>query len=153
MSAIDPNGPFLDSALVCEKVLQEQDGVVSAIRIIDRIYFVMGPDRQLLFPRQPITFLIIFKSGSARGRYAVQVRREQPSGEVSGPLFEPPVLFEGEDRGVNLVVNAMFEPDQEGLYRFDVLFVRPESPEQSERITRIPLRAIFQPMATVGPPG
>ena len=47
------DGPFLQSALICEKVLQEQDGVLSAIRIIDRIYFVIGPDGQLFGAAAP----------------------------------------------------------------------------------------------------
>lgn len=143
---MDGDGPFLQTAMICERVLQEQDGVVSAIRVIDRIFFILGPDGQPLNPKHPITFLIMFKSGAARGRYSVQVEREQPSGHKSGPLFEAPVLCEGEERGVNLIVNATFEPEQEGLYWFDVLF-------EGKRITRIPLRAVFQPIPTVGPPG
>jgi hypothetical protein len=141
----DPGGPHLQAALICERVLQEQDGVVSAIRIIDRVFFILGGDGQPLSPRHPITFLISFKAGSARGRFTVEVRREKPSGE-QGPGFEAPVFFEGEERGVNLVINAEFEPDQEGLYWFDVLF-------EGDRVTRIPLRAIYQPLPTARPPG
>lgn len=37
-------GPFLSAALLCEKVLVEQDGIKSAIRIIDRVtHAVLGP--------------------------------------------------------------------------------------------------------------
>lgn len=149
-------GPFLQTALICERVLQEQDGVVSAIRIIDRLFFMLGDDGQPANPRHPVTFLITFKSGAARGRYAIQVEREQPSGERSGPLFEAPLFLEGEERGVNLVVQAIFEPEQEGLYWFDVFFVVPSTTQEGARrtcVTRVPLRAIFQPMPTVGPPG
>lgn len=119
--------------------------MVSAIRIIDRVFFIFGEDGQPLNPRYPVTFLISFKSGSARGRYKVEVQREKPSGEL-GSVFQAPVFFEGEERGVNLVINAQFEPDQEGLYWFDVLF-------EGSRVTRIPLRAIYQPLPTAGPPG
>jgi hypothetical protein len=141
---VNGDGPHLQSALVCERVLQEQDGVMSAIRIIDRIFFLLGPDGQPVDAAHPIIFLISFKSGSARGRYTVTVEREKPSGERSGS-FQAPVLFEGEERGVNLVVNAQFEPDQDGLYWFDVLF-------EDQRVTRIPLRAVYQPLPTAGPP-
>lgn len=137
------DGPFLTAAFVCERVLQEQDGAVSAIRIIDRVFFILGEDGQPINPQHPITFLISFKAGQARGRFTVTVRREQPSGE-EGPVFEAPVFFEGEDRGVNLIVNAAFAPDQEGLYWYDVLF-------EGNRVTRIPLRAIYQPLPTAGP--
>jgi hypothetical protein len=137
------DGPYLTAAVICERVLQEQDGVVSAIRIIDRVFFVAGPDGQPLNPQHPVTFLIQFKSGAARGRFTVKVDREKPSGE-QGPVFEAPVFFEGEERGVNLVVNAAFEPDQEGLYWFGVIF-------EDQCVTRIPLRAIYQPLPVAGP--
>ncbi len=31
------SGPYLIAALLCEKVLQEKDGIISVIRMIDRI--------------------------------------------------------------------------------------------------------------------
>jgi hypothetical protein len=138
-------GPHLQVAAVCDRVLQEQDGTISAIRIIDRATFVAGDDGRPVEGRQPVVFLIAFKSGAARGRFTVELLREKPSGE-QGPVLQAPVFFEGEDRGVNLILNAIFEPDQEGLYWYDVLF-------EGERVTRIPLRAIFQPMPTAGPGG
>lgn len=141
----DAGGPYIQAALICERVLQEQDGVVSAIRVIDRVHFVASPDGQLLNPQHPITFLISFKAASARGRYTIEVEREKPSGERS-PVLQAPAFFEGEERGVNLIVQAVFEPDQEGLYWFDVLF-------EGERVTRIPLRAIYQPLPTADPAG
>jgi hypothetical protein len=136
----DAGGPHLSSALVCERLLTEQDGTVSVIRMIDRVTFVTDPEGTLLQPQHPVTLLISFKSGAARGTYTVEVRREKPSGEQS-TILTAPVFFEGEDRGANLVINAMFEPDQQGLYWFDVFFA-------GERVTRIPLRAIYQPLPT-----
>jgi len=139
----DPGGPFLQAALFCERVLQEQDGVVSAIRVIDRVVFATAPDGSRMQPEHPVTLLITLKAGGARGRFSVGVSVEKPSGQA-GARFEAPVFLEGEDRGVNIVVVMGFAPDQEGLYWHDVAF-------QGDRITRIPLRAIFQPAPTVGP--
>src|SRR3954454_17217696 len=141
----DPGGPHLTAALTCERVLQEADGVVSAIRLIDRVIFLAEPDGSLVAAQHPFTFLLSFKSGSARGRFKIRVRVEKPSGE-DAPLLEAPVFFEGEERGVNVVVQALFEPDQEGLYWYDVFF-------EDTRVTRMPLRAIFQPRPIAGPPG
>jgi hypothetical protein len=31
------DGPYLIAALICEKVLQEKDGTVSIIRMVDRV--------------------------------------------------------------------------------------------------------------------
>ena len=61
-----------------------------------------------------------------------------PSGE-RGPVAEASVLMEGEDRGVNLIADTAFAPEQQGLYWFDVLL-------DGELFTRIPLRAVFQQM-------
>lgn len=139
------DGPYLATAVICERVLQEQDGVISAIRMVDRVFFVADPDGNLLQAQHPIWFLITFKAGAARGSYTVEIRREKPSGE-EGPLIQAPVLFEGEERGVNLIIQGAFEPDQEGLYWFEVLF-------EGNRVTRIPLRAIYQQLPVAGPGG
>jgi hypothetical protein len=132
----DPGGPFLQAALICDRVLTEQDGVISAVRIIDRIFFLTDDEGKPVQPQQPCTLLVAFKAGAARGSYSVEIRREKPSTEWS-TLLTAPMFFEGEDRGANLVVNMMFEPDQQGLYWYDVLF-------EGTRVTRIPLRAIYQ---------
>ena len=142
LAGVNRDGPHLQTAVFCERVLQEQDGVVSAIRMVDRIGFVTNDDGEPIQRQHPLTLLVMFKSGSARGTFTLSVRREKPSGEQDGVL-EAPVFFEGEERGVNLILSLNFEPDQQGLYWFDVLF-------EGERATRIPLRAIFQRLPTAG---
>ncbi len=139
---IDPGGPHLQAALICERVLEEKDGYISAIRIVDRVFFAVSPDGELVQAQHPVVFLVAFKSGSARGTYSVEIRRERPSGERD-TILNAPMFFEGEERGVNLVVQAAFAPDQAGLYWFDVYF-------EGDRVTRIPLRAIYQPLPTAG---
>jgi hypothetical protein len=148
----DPTGPYLQAAIICERVLQEQDGAISAIRIIDRLtHFVQGPDVPDTLPpfQQRIALLVAFKSGAARGRHTIRLDLEKPSGEQA-PLGQFPVHFEGEERGVNLVINTDFQPDQEGLYWFDVSLG--DERLGSQRLTRMPLRVMYQP-APVGPPG
>jgi hypothetical protein len=136
-------GPHLAAALICERTLQEQDGTISMIRVVDRVTFLQNPQGELLQPQQPVTLVVMLKSGEARGSYKVQVRQEKPSGE-DDQVLETAILLEGEDRGVNLIVNLGWEPDQAGLYWFDVFF-------EGERVTRMPLRAVFQPLPKVGP--
>jgi hypothetical protein len=136
-------GPYITAAFICEKTLQEQDGVLSAIRIIDRITFTTTSDGTLLQPRQALTFVITLKSGQARGTYTVSITQEMPSGQQA-PFVEAPILLEGEDRGVNLILNGVFEPDEAGLYWWDVRF-------DGTLLTRIPLRAVFLPVP--GTPG
>lgn len=140
--SLEPTGPFVQAALVCEKVLQEQNGVVSAIRIIDRIFFLLGPDGQPTVPQHPIVFLIAFKSGAAQGTLPIEVVREDPSTQRS-TVLQAQVLFEGGERGANLIVQTAFEPPEPGLYWFDVLV-------SSRLTTRMPLRAVYQSPPTTG---
>jgi hypothetical protein len=134
---IDPTGPHLAAAVICERVIQEQDGGTTAIRVIDRVTFVSHEGSERL--PQPIWFLIKLTSGAARGSGKVRVEVEKPSTERA-VVFEAGVFFEGEDRGVNVVLNALFAPAEAGLYWYDVFY-------GADRLTRIPLRAIFQTLA------
>lgn len=135
----ETRGPFLAAAVLCEKVLEEKDGVLSAIRMVDRIVqTAVGPAGPEEMPPVPVnlTALIAFKSGGARGRHSLRLRPEAPSG-LRLPEVSLPVLFEGEDRGHNVLLNLALQADQEGLYWFDVLL-------DEQMVTRIPLRVVYQ---------
>src|ERR1700736_4045097 len=128
--------PYLAAALICERVLEEKDGANSLIRLVDRI-MVQAQGQQVPgeMPVVPIslTAFIAFKSGQARGRFAVTLTPRTPSGfKLAGPTV--PLLFEGEgDRGINLRIGLNFQVQEEGLYWFDVLL-------DDEVLTRMPLR-------------
>ena len=75
-------GPYLSSALLCEKVLVENDGVKSAIRIVDRINHspIVSDTAEAMKPFDlPLFLLLKFKSGSARGPMLLKVRFNAPS--------------------------------------------------------------------------
>ena len=132
-------GPYLTAALICEKVLQEKDDVASIIRIVDRIVVTANASNSPeVMPTTTINLniLISLKSGKARGRHTVRLRTEAPSG-LKLPDQLLPVLFEGEDRGANLIINANMAVDQEGVYWFDVFL-------EERLLTRIPLRILYQ---------
>ncbi len=133
------DGPYLTAALICEKVLQEKDETVSIIRMIDRVTLTVpasaSPETLPPLPLNLSAFISL-KSGSARGRQTVKWRTETPSGiKLAEQLL--PVLFEGEDRGTNLILTLNIVVDQEGVYWFDVLL-------EDELLTRIPLRILYQ---------
>src|SRR6266699_2905162 len=100
--------PYLNAAVICEKGLQEKDETLSVIRMIDRFNVTVSalgsPENLPPIPLN-LTVLISLKSGKARGRSTVKLRIESPSG-LKLPDQLLPVLFEGEDRGVNLVMNV-----------------------------------------------
>ena len=100
--------------------------------------FGILPDAEGPTPEK-LTLLVTLKSGGARGSYTLKVTLENPVGTSID--FAPPatVFLEGEERGVALIVPFAFAPEMQGLYWFDVYF-------EDERLTRVPLRAIFQPV-------
>jgi hypothetical protein len=133
------DGPFLGAALLCESVLQEKDGRLSVIRIVNRITTqttaASAPEKM-----PPVTInvtaLISFRAGFARGSFSVKLRPVTPSGRKM-PEVSIPILMEGEDRGHNLVLPISFQATEEGLYWFDVLLT-------DRLITRIPLRLLYR---------
>lgn len=132
-------GPHLSAAVLCERVLEEKDGVLTLVRLVDRIIVTaQGPDAPTSLPPTVVNFWIVvsLKSGAARGRSVVKIRPEQPSGQQMDPI-ELTVHFEGEDRGANLILNMGFNVEQEGLYWFDILL-------DERLITRVPLRILYQ---------
>jgi hypothetical protein len=142
MSNGERGGPYLTGAFLCEKVLQEKDGVLSAIRIIDRFISSAGVDAPAQLPPIQISgqLIIMFKSGDARGSYTVGIRPVTPSGRVT-PTLSVPILFEGDaDRGSNLNLAVGFEAKEEGVYWFDILL-------NDELVTRVPVRVIYQRLA------
>ena len=129
------SGPFISMALICERVLQERDGVVSLIRVVDRFY-VHGTAKEMPQSQITGTLMIGMKSGFQRGKMHVKVKLRTPSGKEL-PEQEFPVLFEGEDRGIGVIAPFNLGVDEEGLYWFDVFL-------EENLITRIPIRVVYQ---------
>ena len=134
-------GPYLSAAMLCEKVLTEQDTVKSAIRIIDRI------NRSAVGPKPPsemkpfeyeLVLLLKFKSGRARGVHNIKIQPVKPSGELM-PAITNNVLFEGEeDRGVDIIGQIHFTFEQTGIYWIHIYL-------NDVQMTQIPLRITYIP--------
>jgi hypothetical protein len=143
------DGPYLEAAFICERILQEIDGVKSAVRIVDRV------NRGAIGPNPPadmapfsyqLTIFIRFKSGRARGNGQVQIQPMKPSGETKTAL-RIPVLFEGEeDRGIDLNLPLMITFDQTGVWWFNIKL-------DGSFVTRIPFRVVYIPQFTPPPTG
>jgi hypothetical protein len=140
-------GPWIATAVICDQVLQEADGVFSAIRMVDRLtQSASGPAVPENMP--PVTvnrkLLVTLKADKARGRHKVLLRPEKPSGEKMATI-DMPVHFEGEERGVTLVVELQLALDEEGLYWFDLYLERSDEDGDDVLLTRVPLRLVYQP--------
>ena len=142
---ISPNGPYLNAALICEKVLQEKDEAISIIRVVDRVT-VTSAASSLPGNMQSISLnlnaFLSFRSGAAKGKNTIKWVMEEPSG-VRGPEQLLPALFEGEDRGTNFILSLPLTVNQEGVYWFDIFL-------EDQLLTRVPLRILYQ---QIGPQG
>jgi len=125
--------PYLTAAFFCEKVLEEKNGSLSAIRIADRVE-VEEPSFELpkdVKPGFALSALVAVKSGPAKGKFTLKIVSESPSGKRSeGPVL--PVTLEGGDHGQNFIVNFVMHLGEQGVYWFDVIF-------EEQVLTRIPL--------------
>ena len=136
-------GPYVQAACICEMVLMEGTGVASLIRIIDTLEHIQAsPNPPEDMPPVPynMKFVLMLKSGKARGRHDVRVVPQLPTGETKGELVRT-VHFEGEERGCNLITNMAFVFEHEGLYWFNVWL-------DDEKLTAIPFRVKYNRVVT-----
>jgi len=132
-------GPYLKAAFFCVNVLEEKDGALTPIRIIDRIIqSAVGPEVPEEMPEMPyqLKALIMLVSGETIGSYEVKIESIDPSG-IKSSSFSTTVNFEGgPDKGINLIINLNLIIKIQGLYWFDVYF-------NKILLTRMPLRIIY----------
>ncbi|MBA7691204.1 hypothetical protein ES703_99746 [subsurface metagenome] len=136
-------GPYIRVAGLCEQVIEDKTGVLSLIRIIDTITHTEArPNAPPEMPpvTYPMKMVIMLKSGRARGRHELKIVPELPSGEVKPPLTRS-VQMEGEERGVNNIINMAFTFTMEGLHWFNVYL-------DDSLLTRIPLRIKYNRIVT-----
>ncbi len=138
-------GPWVYAAFFAEKVLREADGVTSYIRVIDRITTtIIGSNAPANMPTTVLSLNLVIglRSDAARGSYEITVRPEPPSGiRELQPSINYPILFEGEERGAQMVIELNYQAEEQGLHWFDVLL-------EERVITRVPLRIVYQRLAS-----
>jgi hypothetical protein len=139
----DELGLYLNAAVICEKILREQDGVISAIRIIDRVtHAVAGPDVMEPFPYR-LALVLNFKSGEALGNYQISIQPIKPDTNEKLPAASYTVKFEAPaDRGVGIAADMEIVFDVPGLWWFDIYL---SGQGKVRRVTRIPFRIIYLP--------
>ncbi len=143
---ISKEGPYVQMAGFCDQVIEDKAGVLSLIRIIDTIVHTEArPDApaEMSPVTHPVRMVIMLKSGRARGRHELKIVPEMPSGEAKAPLIQS-IQMEGEDRGVNRIINMLFTFTMEGLYWFNVYL-------DDSLLTRIPLRLKYNRIVTQVP--
>jgi hypothetical protein len=144
------DGPHLAAAFLCEKVLQESDGVPSFIRVVERFTVAIPPKLPpgvqlppaLQFPPPVLQFHLVVTvkaGGIGGGKYAMKVVLNKPDGTALPPSVFPVFFNGGDDNGVTMIAPIMMPNPEEGLFWFDVYF-------EETLMTRIPLRVLHQQM-------
>jgi hypothetical protein len=124
--------PLVQVACICEKVLQEKDNVLSAIRIVDSftVRELLPAGSAQFESAVDVTVLVALKSGDLVGDYEIRVQLRYPSGRTKDlPPF--PMPFKGGHSGSTLTAQLRVEVKEYGLYYFDVIW-------QDEVLTSIP---------------
>jgi len=123
MSGYLPLGPYVQAAMLCERVVQESGGRVSIVRLLDRVVVRAGraADPAQISPTLVSCHaVVILKTGSRPGNFRLRLRLTSPSRK---PLREFSVdinLPAEEDQGVNIVMPIEFLAAEEGVYWFEV---------------------------------
>ena len=139
-------GPYLTTATFCEQVLQEATGVLSLIRIVDRMNITAsGPTAPEEMPPAQLnwTLVITLKSGDARGSHPVKIVPQLPSGETKSPMIMS-VHLEGDNKGQNIVSKVNMTLEMPGIYWF-LIYV------DDHLITKVPLEVIYSRIVTPPP--
>lgn len=114
-------GPHLSAALFCDQILEDKDGALSAIRIIDTMTLTIPastPDDQPI----PIGvwMLLILKSGDSPGEHRVRLDMRSPTGKVTRGKEQTWELSPQPFGGLNLRLNTTIIVKRGGVFWADV---------------------------------
>jgi len=140
-------GPYLTVATFCEQVIEDKSGVLSLIRIVDRMNITaQGPAAPDEMPPATLNWLLVLtmKSGEARGSCPIKIEPELPSG-IRLPPLTVSAHFEGGNRGQNIVTRLNMKLEMPGIYWFRIYV-------EEQFLTQIPVEVIYSKILTPQPP-
>ena len=132
-----PMRPFVQVAAICQAALLEQTQFLSVIRIIDRLPLQGFTPQMQPQPLHNFALVVVLKSGAMRMKCQLKIMVETPTGKIS-QIVETAALFEGDERGVQIITPLAYVAPEEGLYWFSVVL------EPNDVLTQIPLRLMYQ---------
>jgi len=132
-----PLAPSLRIAALCERVLEEKDGSLSLIRLIDRLVITAeGKDIPKELPPGQFSLTALMSWINGLGNYEARIRCDYPDGNS----FETPTLpfyLDSLDKVQNLIVRLVIPVKRQGIYWFNFLL-------GDEVKSKVPLRVIYQ---------
>ncbi len=137
-------GPFLASAVFCNSVTEDADGVLSALRIVDEIRGLIAHNAPPDFPSkdkpvdvQLFALIIIRRGDSTAKKHRLRLVMEQPNGKTTEVLktnFEFP---DHQNGTANVRCKVSMKLFTNGTYWFDVMLGK-------HRLTRMALNLALQ---------
>jgi hypothetical protein len=114
--------PLSASVLICEKVLREDDGVISAIRIVDLFHFWVDPKIPIESQTVKMTLLmrVVLTPSDAQKEHSFDIKLIRPSGETNklGTLTAKNVISIYPNIPQGTTINAFLDvvPREEGTH-------------------------------------
>jgi hypothetical protein len=104
------------NAFVCERILEERDGTLTAIRIVDNVQFPAGTT-----PTADLYVVVIAKSQSHAIDRKLHVALETPSGKKTAVSENQTIVFGPEDtptllKGTQVVIKLTMKASEAGVY-------------------------------------
>lgn len=132
-------GPYLQTAALCERFLEEKDNVLTLVRLIDQVFLpVATPASGITYLPIPVWAILTFKSGQAQGTRTVTLKTPPDLG-LKRPNTSIDVTFQGGVTGVNVMIQLGITPGaaKDGEHWLDVVL-------DDQVVTRIPLRITYR---------
>jgi hypothetical protein len=132
-----PLEPKLRIGTLCERVLEEKDGVLSLIRIIDRLIITAeGTEVPKELPPGQAAITAVMSWINGLGNYEARIRIQMPD-NTSIESQTIPFYLDSLDKVQNLIIQMLLPVKVQGVYWFEFML--------GEDIkNRLPLRVIYQ---------
>ncbi len=131
-------GPYLSVAAFCENVIEDKTGVLSLIRIVDKVV-ITGKGTQVPEDMPPgeivWNLVLVLKGGDVRGSHPLRVQPVLPSGENVNPMTIT-VHLDGANRGPNVVIPMRLPVKMPGIYWTKIYF-------NDELMTQLPIEVVY----------
>ena len=143
-------GPFLAAAVFCENVIDEKDGMISVVRIVDGCSISINEDAPPDFPSKanPIRIsqsaLIVIRTGDSPGKHNLKLIVQSPPGKRKAQPVQEVNLTPEQNGGANVKINAILEAFSPGMFWFDVYI-------DGKRVTRMPYNLQIKRVTSTAP--
>jgi hypothetical protein len=137
-------GPFVASAILCQSISEDSDGLVSAHRILDEIRVVLNANAPAEFPSKahpvelPLFALIMIRRGDAgSGKHRLRLVFERPDGKTTDVYNEDIEMPKFPNGAATVKAKITAKLQSEGVFWIDVIL-------NKERLTRMALNLVIQ---------